>query len=157
MSRIIWGGCAILLFLVFVVPSVDFSRQDDTPRVLGTPDPFADFVIDAEELLHNGRLAELDQDDAYRIAPLLKARALTKAGPIAPHEMEIVVEFIDEYRPQIAGQSGEGSRRALRNHRDELMLKELPRLDPEKAQAAMKEIRLAYDEAFDIDPSAARR
>ena len=152
-SRLMWGVVILLVVAAFIIPRVDMSIQHDSPRAQAVPDPFDDAVVAIEEELEANRLDTQDRDQAYRLAPLLKSRALTNAGPMTPSEMIWVVEHLQEYRPQIASQPSEAARETLRRHRNDLLFEELPRLDPERGSKALNEIRRAYLEALEIDPA----
>ena len=153
LSKIIWGGAILLLLATIVVPRVDFSMQVDSPRADATPDPFDEQVERLEERMRSGSLGDADPHLAVRLAPMLKARSLTEAGPMAPTEIIWAVEWIEEYQPQIASQPTVPARETMRNYRNDLLVEELSRLDEDRARAALDEVRKHYRDAFDIDPA----
>ncbi len=151
--RLIWGFAILLIIAILVIPRIDRSLQEDSPRADATPDPFAEEVVEMEEKLQGGTLSEVDEEEALAAATLLKARSLTEAGPMTPTEIIFAVDHFDDFRPQIAAQPDTPSKETLRRHRNALLFEELPRLDEERGAQALDEIRRAYLEAFEIDPA----
>ena len=152
-SKIIWGGAIFLLVATLIIPRVDFSLQQDSPRANMTPDPFDDRIVELENRLHDGRLSKADPEISLMYATALKARALTDAGPMTSAEIVWTVEQLDDYQSQIADQPTAASQQALREHRNDLILDELPRLDRQQATDAFDSVRRAYLDAFGVDPA----
>lgn len=153
LSRLMWGVVALLVLAAYIFPRIDTSLQHDSPRADATPDPFAEEVVEIEQLLEAGELESIDASQALPLAPLLKARALTSAGPMTHGEMIFAAQHLMEYQPQIAAQPDRPSRETLRRHRNSLLYEELPRLDPQRGDRALDEVRQAYLEAFGVDPA----
>lgn len=153
-SRLIWGAAIFLLAAAFIIPNVDFSLQVDSPRADATPDPFDERVVDFEKRFDRGDVDEVDADEALQYAPYLKARSLTDAGPMTAGQIIRIVDEIEEFQSQIAEQPTAASRAALRSHRNEVILEELPRLDEERAVEALDEVRGRYIEVFEVDPAS---
>ncbi len=154
LSKIIWGAAVVLLIATIIVPNVDFSLQVDSPRADATPDPFDERVTELEAKIGDGRFADADADDALRLAAMIKARALTEAGPMTVTEIVWTIETIEEFQPQIAAQPDAASRETLRNHRNDLIADELPRLDRQKALSVLDEKRALYRDTFGVDPAS---
>ena len=152
-SKIIWGAAVVLLILAVIVPNVDYSLQEDSPRADATTRPFGDSIDAMEAKLNDGRLANADPNAALAMATILKARALTAAGPMAHDEIVWAVDHLDDYQPQIADQQDRARRETVRNHRNRLLFEELPRLSPDEGSEVLNEVRRAYIEAFDVDPA----
>lgn len=152
-ARLMWGLAILLVFAAFILPKVDTSLQHESPRAQATPDPFDEEVVALEEAFDAGELADVDPDHALSLATQLKARALTDAGPVTYSEMIWAAEHFDDFQPQIADQPDRASRETLRRHRNALLMETLPRLDEERTDQALNEIRRAYIEAFDVDPA----
>lgn len=152
-SKFIWAGAIFLLVATVIIPRVDFSLQKDSPRADATPDPFGEPINQMERLLRDGRLGDATAEEALRLAPALKARSLTAAGPMASSEIVWTVEKLEEYQPQIRAQPDEASEDALRNHRNELIFDALPRLDRQKGKESLDSVRQAYIDAIGVDPA----
>lgn len=151
--RILWGATALLLLLAFIIPRLDFTPALEVAHATSRPDLFDDETIAAEALLRSDELRLLSPQEAQELLPLLKARALTASGPMTPQEIQIALEILDEYQPQIASQPTAASRATLRRHRNSLILDYLPRQDRLAAFKALDEVLQAYIQTFGHDPS----
>lgn len=152
-SRFFWAATFFLIVAAFVVPQVDFSLQEDSPRADDATDPFAPAVHEFDRRYSDQGLESSDPQKALDFAPLIKARALTEAGPLSEVEAIETAETIEKFRPQIAEQQTEGSRAALRNHRNEQIADNLTRIEHDDAVDVLDEVRDDYIDAFGVDPS----
>jgi len=152
LGKFMWGGFALLMFLTFVMPRVDSDRQLESPREQERPRLFDEATLDVEAHLQEGTLGEADAGLAMRLAPTLKIRQVARRGHMTLEEMEQAVELLEEFQAEIGGQSG-AARETLRNHRNGLLLEAFPRLDHEATLEVLDEVREAYMEAFQWDPS----
>ncbi len=156
-AHFIWGGALFLIVATVVIPQVDISLQMDSPRADANPDPFSDEVVAFEEALLNDALTPDDADLGLRISPLIKARALTDAGPMTSGEIRWTADHIDDFQSQIGAQSQHRARLMLWNHRNEQLLDELPRLDEERALNALDDRQQRYRDQLLIDPAMMTR
>lgn len=153
LSKFIWGAAVLLLVATVIIPRVDFSLQVDSPRADATPDPFGDDIEELDRLVRTDQLADADPQTAIRLAPMIKARGLTEAGPMTVTDIRWTVEILEDYQPQLAAQPNAAARATLRDHRNQLITDELVRLDAQEAVAVLDAIRQQYIDTFGVDPA----
>ena len=152
-SWFLWGAAFFLIAAAFIVPNVDFSLQEDSPRADATSDPFRAEVHELEATFQQEGLVDVDPQRAVDHAPLLKARALTRIGSMSAVEVIDVADTIEEYQPQIAAQPDAARRVTMRNHRNDLIFDELHRVDKDDGVRLFDEIRDEFIETLDVDPA----
>lgn len=148
-SKFIWAAFGILFLVIFLFPS---NRPDETNPDALPFDAFHPAVIAAEELASQNALHTLSADEIQRVAPYLKVRALTTAGPMTPEEMDAIVAIIKEYQPEIARAPNEATRQTIRNHRDRQIFDAHPRLDPKRGARALEGVRQTTHDALNRSP-----
>lgn len=141
LGRIIWAVFGLLLLAALIIPGS--SRSGDAPRPGGPPalDAFSSRVIEAELSLKDGQ--SLTAEEARELEPYLKVRALTKAGPMTPEEMDDIAGLLRDYQAELEALPDPVSRQTLRNHRNRLLFDAHRRLDKEVGQIALQELREA--------------
>lgn len=152
-SKVLWAFAFFLIVAAFVIPQVDISLQQDSPRAQDITDPFAEPIHQFHLQYREQGLAAVDPQQAVDFAPMLKARSLADVGSVSAEEIAEIADLIEHHQHQIASQPDQVRRETFRNHRNEQILELAPRVDGERAIEAIDEIRADYIDELGVDPT----
>lgn len=142
-----WTGlAAVTVLAAMVMPSSwTASVRGDQNKL----SPFSPEVAElSESLRQNNRLPPtFERDRLATYLPYLKTRRIMRAGPMKSSEVDTAVSIFKEYERSLRRQSGQKSRKALRQQRNKRLARAVGRLDSEvisrKLQKLRKSIRRA--------------
>ncbi len=153
LSKLFWAVVFFLVIAAVVIPQMDITVQEDSPRAQDLTDPFDEAVHELDMQYREQGLESLDPQQAVEVAPLLKARSLADVGSVSAEEITAVAEHIESYQYQIAQQPDEARRTTVRNHRNDEILELAPPVYPDRAIENIDEIRADFIDELGVDPS----
>lgn len=146
-----WGALAFILIVGAMLVPIDWVRSfggvfgaAQTAKV----DAFSDEVVAVDDALEAGtplsdEMLVNEGEKLEEIRVFLQVRRLTRAGPITVGGMNKAADILREFNPQIAQQTLEGSREALRRERNRRIHASSPRLD---ADAIGRELQILREQ-----------
>lgn len=139
-ALMLWAGVALLLLAAIYAP---VSRPDipDEAVDIVRMDAFSPRVIEIDEKLRRGEPLALSALELRQIEPIVQSRRLLTTGPMTMVDLRVAVDVLRDFQLQLDGQQGEGSREAIRNHRDRVLAERFPRLDKDKIARVLTELQ----------------
>lgn len=136
-SKILWLCLGLFLFAAILIPASWTSIN-----LGGAPplDAFSTEIAQLDDLLDNNKsLSPENQQSLEARLALVQTRRLLRAGKMSSNETRQATKLLQQWQPQIASQSHEGSRATMRHARNDALATQFPRLDP---QAITRELDL---------------
>lgn len=139
-ALMLWAGVALLLLAAIYAP---ISRPDipDEAVDIVRMDAFSPLVIEIDRKLGQGKPVALSALELRQIEPIVQSRRLLTTGPMTTVDLRVAVDVLRDFQLQLDSQEKEGSREAIRNHRNRVLSERFPRLDADKLALVLAELQ----------------
>ena len=138
-ALMLWAGVALLLLAAIYAPVSRPDIPDEAVDIMRM-DAFSPLVIAIDRNLVHGEPIALSALELRQIEPIVQSRRLLTAGPMTTVDLKLAVDVLRDFQRQLESQEKEGSREAIRHHRNRVLSERFPRLDADKIALVLAEL-----------------
>lgn len=153
-----WAALAMLLFLGAMLVPTEWTRAVGSlldPTANPEITAFSPSIARTDRSLRSGRPPEVSAERLEQLTPYLKARRLSRLGPMTEPDVEQAVEMFEEMKAQTGPDMDPGARRSLTNHYIDEILDAFPRLRQTTSPADIRRMLDRLDQQLEEAAPAA--
>ncbi len=150
-SKLLWLGLGLFLFASVLLPASWTSFGEGVTPPL---DVFSTEIVQLDKILDSeDALPSVDEQTLRTRLIFVQTRRLLRTGPMSSEESRLATKILQEWQPQIASQANPGSRNVLRQARNDVLIKEFPRLDARRLAQELDTVDAQFVVSSDKKPA----